>query len=45
MNLPGFLDLGAGFAKHFRVKPALDDESRRSRAISIHSRCSPGAKR
>jgi N-acyl amino acid synthase of PEP-CTERM/exosortase system len=29
MNLPGFLDLGAGFAKHFRVKPALDDESRR----------------
>jgi len=29
MNLPEFLDLGAGFAKHFRVRPAIDDESRR----------------
>jgi N-acyl amino acid synthase of PEP-CTERM/exosortase system len=30
MNLPEFLNLGAGFAKHFRVRPALDDEMRRT---------------
>jgi N-acyl amino acid synthase of PEP-CTERM/exosortase system len=28
MNLPEFLDLGAGFAKRFRVVPALDERSR-----------------
>jgi N-acyl amino acid synthase of PEP-CTERM/exosortase system len=28
MNLPEFLDLGAAFARYFRVRPALDDEAR-----------------
>jgi N-acyl amino acid synthase of PEP-CTERM/exosortase system len=29
MHLPEFLDLGAGFQKFFRVRPALDDTTRR----------------